>query len=284
METSNAKPAFAKPIRHRRSRNGAQLTSRRSSTNSWNSPPRRTSSFGTSAGRCARPSAASCVSARPSGASSRTGVFASTALFPRSQDSRRPWKSGVMGRRGREVEAPPWSDEHASSAGHVLSLIASARLHRLDPERYLTDLIRADLVLGPNSRSVDRRRAPPQAGPVTFPGPVGRQLRLTATDATEEQPAGTPWCDGALRTHARKCGDLAAHVRSLVQRILPEPAASGARQQSGRNFAVLHARQHLRTDTSRRASQRELRSTRSTALVWLGGIETFVLPIACDAP
>jgi transposase len=34
------------------------------------------------------------------------------------------------------------SDDHAQSAGYVLSLIASARLHRLDPEAYLRDLIR----------------------------------------------------------------------------------------------------------------------------------------------
>lgn len=34
------------------------------------------------------------------------------------------------------------SDEHAQSAGHILSLIASARLHGIEPERYLRDLIR----------------------------------------------------------------------------------------------------------------------------------------------
>lgn len=34
------------------------------------------------------------------------------------------------------------SDDHAESAGHILSLIASARLHHLDPETYLRDLIR----------------------------------------------------------------------------------------------------------------------------------------------
>ena len=34
------------------------------------------------------------------------------------------------------------SDEHAEAAGHILSLIASARLHHLDPERYLRDIIR----------------------------------------------------------------------------------------------------------------------------------------------
>ena len=34
------------------------------------------------------------------------------------------------------------SDDHASSAANLLTLIASARLHRLDPELYLRDLIR----------------------------------------------------------------------------------------------------------------------------------------------
>ena len=34
------------------------------------------------------------------------------------------------------------SDDHADSAGHLFSLIASARLHRLDPETYLRDLFR----------------------------------------------------------------------------------------------------------------------------------------------
>lgn len=34
------------------------------------------------------------------------------------------------------------SDDHADAAGHVLSMIASARLHNLDPELYLRDIIR----------------------------------------------------------------------------------------------------------------------------------------------
>lgn len=34
------------------------------------------------------------------------------------------------------------SDDHAASAGHIFSLIASARLHGLDPEAYLRDLFR----------------------------------------------------------------------------------------------------------------------------------------------
>jgi transposase len=34
------------------------------------------------------------------------------------------------------------SEEHAQRAGHILSLIASAKLHHLDPEQYLRDIIR----------------------------------------------------------------------------------------------------------------------------------------------
>lgn len=34
------------------------------------------------------------------------------------------------------------SDDHAVAAGHLFTLIASARLHRLDPEAYLRDIIR----------------------------------------------------------------------------------------------------------------------------------------------
>ena len=34
------------------------------------------------------------------------------------------------------------SDDHAQAAGHLLTMIASARLHRLDPEVYLRDLFR----------------------------------------------------------------------------------------------------------------------------------------------
>jgi transposase len=43
---------------------------------------------------------------------------------------------------GRKAWLFVGSDDHAQSAGHVFSLIASARLHRLDPETYLRDLFR----------------------------------------------------------------------------------------------------------------------------------------------
>jgi transposase len=43
---------------------------------------------------------------------------------------------------GRKAWLFAGSDDHAESAGHLFSLIASARLHRLEPEAYLRDLIR----------------------------------------------------------------------------------------------------------------------------------------------
>jgi transposase len=43
---------------------------------------------------------------------------------------------------GRKAWLFVGSDDHGTSAGHLFSLIASARLHRLDPEEYLRDLYR----------------------------------------------------------------------------------------------------------------------------------------------
>jgi len=46
------------------------------------------------------------------------------------------------------------SDEHAESAGHILSLVASARLHGLEPLAYLRDLIRV-LPFWPRDRHLE---------------------------------------------------------------------------------------------------------------------------------
>jgi transposase len=43
---------------------------------------------------------------------------------------------------GRKAWLFSYDDDHAIAAGHLYSLIASARLHRLDPETYLRDVIR----------------------------------------------------------------------------------------------------------------------------------------------
>ena len=46
------------------------------------------------------------------------------------------------------------SDDHATAAGHIFSMIASARLHQLDPERYLRELLRV-LPLWPGDRYLE---------------------------------------------------------------------------------------------------------------------------------
>ena len=86
--------------------------------------------------------------------------------------------------RIRDASLFAGSDEHAEAAGHILSLIASARLHELDPERYLRDLIRVlphwprdrFLELSPLHWRATRARLDPQVldaelGPLRIPDP-----------------------------------------------------------------------------------------------------------------
>lgn len=93
---------------------------------------------------------------------------------------------------GRKAWLFSGSDDHAESAGHLFSLIASARLHRLDPEGYLRDLFRVlahwptdrYLELAPKYWATTRARLDPaelaaEIGSITVPPPL----------ATKEQPA-----------------------------------------------------------------------------------------------
>ena len=83
---------------------------------------------------------------------------------------------------GRKAWLFVGSDDHGTSAGHLFSLIASARLHRLDPEEYLRDLFRVlghwprdrYLELGPKYWATTRARLDPvelanEVGPLTIP-------------------------------------------------------------------------------------------------------------------
>jgi hypothetical protein len=85
------------------------------------------------------------------------------------------------------------SDDHAQAAGNLLTLIASARLHGLDPEAYLRDVFRVlpywprgrFLDLGPRDWLATRARLDPaelerELGPITVP---------EATASAAEQPA-----------------------------------------------------------------------------------------------
>jgi transposase len=55
------------------------------------------------------------------------------------------------------------SDDHAQAAGNLLTLVASARLHKLDPEVYLRDLFRV-LPHWPNGRYLELSSEQPASG------------------------------------------------------------------------------------------------------------------------
>jgi transposase len=77
------------------------------------------------------------------------------------------------------------SHDHGEAAGHIFSLVASARLHRLDPEGYLRDLFRV-LAHWPRDRylelapkywaqtrtRLDTAELAAEIGPLTVPPPL----------------------------------------------------------------------------------------------------------------
>jgi transposase len=112
------------------------------------------------------------------------------------------------------------SDDHAGAAGNILSLIASCKLHRRDPELYLTEIIRIVpywtrdryLDLAPKYWRATRARLSPEElklplGHITVPPPPSK-----------EQPS-PGLNDRHPRTHTRTC----AHSR---RRAIPPIRAS----------------------------------------------------------
>jgi len=93
---------------------------------------------------------------------------------------------------GRNAWLFAGSDDHAQAAGHLFSLVASARLHHLDPELYLRDLFRV-LPHWPRHRYIelapkywaatrlrlDAAQLAAELGPLTVPPPL--------TTTTEQQ-------------------------------------------------------------------------------------------------
>jgi transposase len=85
------------------------------------------------------------------------------------------------------------SDDHAQSAGHLFSLVASARLHKLDPELYLRDLFRV-LPHWPRDRYLElapkfwlRTRA--RLDPVELAAEIGVLTIPPKIASTQQQPA-----------------------------------------------------------------------------------------------
>jgi len=98
---------------------------------------------------------------------------------------------------GRKAWLFVGSDDHGQSAAHLFSLIASARLHRLDPESYLRDLFRVlahwprdrYLELAPRYWTATRARLDPRElafdiGPLTVPPPADVTKQQAAPNGT----------------------------------------------------------------------------------------------------
>jgi transposase len=96
---------------------------------------------------------------------------------------------------GRKAWLFVGSDDHATSAASLLSLIASARLHRLDPEEYLRDIFRVlphwpkdrHLELAPKYWSVtrtrlDARQLAADFGPLDIPQPAPAPAQQAPSD------------------------------------------------------------------------------------------------------
>jgi transposase len=96
---------------------------------------------------------------------------------------------------GRKAWLFVGSDDHGQSAAHHFALIASARLHRLDPEAYLRDLFRVlphwprdrYLELAPKYWAQTRARLDPrelaaEIGQLTVPPPLAAADQQTATN------------------------------------------------------------------------------------------------------
>jgi hypothetical protein len=113
-------------------------------------------------------------------------------LVPDNNRSERALRGSIA--TGRKAWLLVGSDDHAQSAGHLFSLIASCKLHGLDPETYLRDLFRVlahwpkdrFLELSPKYWTNTRARLDPaelalEIGPLTVPPPI--------PPATEQQGA-----------------------------------------------------------------------------------------------
>lgn len=89
---------------------------------------------------------------------------------------------------GRKAWLFVGSDDHAQSAGHLFTLIATARLHRLDPEAYLRDLLRV-LAHWPRERYLELA---PKYWAATRARLMAAELDAEVGELTIPEPPATP--------------------------------------------------------------------------------------------
>lgn len=100
---------------------------------------------------------------------------------------------------GRKAWLFVGSDDHGVSSGHLFTLIASCKLHRLDPETYLRDLFRVlahwpkdrYLELAPKYWAATRVRLDPaelakEFGPLTVPPPIPATAKKQASTDNQD--------------------------------------------------------------------------------------------------
>jgi hypothetical protein len=89
---------------------------------------------------------------------------------------------------GRKAWLFVGSDDHAQSAGHLLTLIATAKLHGLDPEAYLRDLLRV-LAHWPRERYLELA---PKYWAATRARLVAAELDAEVGELTVPEPLAPP--------------------------------------------------------------------------------------------
>jgi len=110
-------------------------------------------------------------------------------LEPTNNGSERALRAIAVGRKAWLFVG---SDDHAESAGHLLSLIASARLHKLEPETYLRDLLRV-LPHWPRDRFLELApkfwaRTRDRLNPIELAADLGPLVVPPTIEPTEQEP------------------------------------------------------------------------------------------------
>jgi hypothetical protein len=111
---------------------------------------------------------------------------------------------------GRKAWLFVGSDDHGESAGHLFTLIATARLHRLDPEAYLRDLLRV-LAHWPRERYLELA---PKYWAATRARLVAAELEAEVGELTVPEPLAALASSRQLAPPARltEDGARAAHT------------------------------------------------------------------------
>ncbi|HEU4411067.1 MAG TPA: IS66 family transposase, partial [Polyangiaceae bacterium] len=149
------------------------------------------------------------------------------------------------------------SDDHAQAAANLFSLVASCKLHGLDPEAYLADVLRV-MPDWPRERYLelcprDWTRTRARLDPLELDRPLGH-VTVPPALAAEEQRSTS----GRGRLHAAE--DARRRTR-LQERVFTQRLPGSGGRRCGRRSSTTAARRAVRTAVARRASALACRSS-----------------------